>query len=384
MPRRKAPSRTPASKPLVVGLCMPGNKAFTHEALSRGWHLMRLTNYEVTPAGPHGVLTDCLPDNELYSKMRKKGCPVVRVGRFADTRDKTAPAVIPDLPAQGRIAAEHFHERGFAHVAFFGSDPWGNYRPVFQGLEERATELNLHVHLRRNSSSHPALDMRRSQKEQCFKSWIKELPKPLGLLATTDLFAQIYLGWLDSIGISVPDEVSVLARGESCDFCVPRISYIDLNDGGQARQACELLGQLMAGQPAPGRAILVPPAGVVERSTTARSTSDSAVALALNYMSDRLDTELTIQEIARAAHLSRRQLERRFQAAVGHSINQELRRKRLEEMKHLLRSTDLPVSDIAPMVGFRASAYVYRVFRTTFGVTPDEYRRSISPTSPSN
>ncbi|MBT3294044.1 MAG: helix-turn-helix domain-containing protein [Verrucomicrobia bacterium] len=55
-------------------------------------------------------------------------------------------------------------------------------------------------------------------------------------------------------------------------------------------------------------------------------------------------------------------------------INAELRRKRLERCCELLRSTDISITDIAPMIGFRSGDYLHSCLKQAFGVTPRKYR----------
>jgi len=115
---------------------------------------------------------------------------------------------------------------------------------------------------------------------------------------------------------------------------------------------------------------------VVEReSTNVLATPDRAVAAALRYMWDHLDLDLSVEQIAGEVGMSSRQLARRFQQALDRTPTEELLRKRLVEAKHLLRSTDFSIADLAPMVGFRSTTYLHRTFREAFGLTPAQWRR---------
>ena len=105
------------------------------------------------------------------------------------------------------------------------------------------------------------------------------------------------------------------------------------------------------------------------------ATPDRKVAAALRYMWDHLDLDLSVEQIVAEVGLSRRQLTRRFRNALGRTFTEELLRKRLEEAKHLLRSTDLPIADLAPLVGFHSTTYLHRTFRKAFSLTPAQYRR---------
>jgi LacI family transcriptional regulator len=187
--------------------------------------------------------------------------------------------------------------------------------------------------------------------------------------------------WMRQAGLAIPNDVAVLVRGAHVDLCessIPTLSSLVLDEETRTRAACDLLDRLMAGEPVPAAPIKIPPLGVVEReSTNVLATADRVVAAALRYMWDHLDLDLSDESVAAAVGVSRRQLSRRFRSALGRSFTDELRRKRLDTLKELLRSTDLKVADLATKAGFRSATYLHRSFRKAFGMTPAKYRRSL-------
>lgn len=288
--------------------------------------------------------------------------------------------VLPDWTAHGRLAADHFAERRFRHVAYFGHTPWGDARPLFEGFRDQAEKRGLTCHLHQ-------VDVRRGEASQTkarrqnteFIAWIEDLPKPVGLLAPGAFIAGTFCALTKEAGLGVPEDVAILANrntNDTCEYMMPSVSSIDGNDQGRLHAACNLLEQMMTGQPAPTRPTMIPPGGIVEReSTDVLATPDKNVAAALRYMWNNLDMSLSVDDIAREASLSARQLERRFRSSLNRGIIEELRRKRLEELRKLLVSTSYTITDLAPLVGFRSTTYLHRSFRATFGVTPDQYRR---------
>jgi len=157
---------------------------------------------------------------------------------------------------------------------------------------------------------------------------------------------------------------------------MPTLSTIMLNEKGRIHAACDILDSMMAGACAPKSPIMIPPAGVIEReSTNVLATPDRAVATALRYMWDHIDLDLSVESIGEAVGMSSRQLARHFKQALGRTITEELRRKRLHDLKVLLRSTNIPIAELAPMVGFRSTTYLHHTFREAFGITPLQYRR---------
>jgi LacI family transcriptional regulator len=180
-------------------------------------------------------------------------------------------------------------------------------------------------------------------------------------------------------GLHVPDDVAILSSGNNsnvCQSCIPTISSLDIDEEGHLHTACDWLEKLMKGEALPENPIMIPPKGVIEReSTNILATSDRVVAEALRYIWDHLQNDLSVDDIADVVGLSTSQLQRRFRTALGRSVVQELLRKRLDEARHLLRATNLPIADIGPKLGFHSDSYFYRSFRKRFGMTPAQYRR---------
>ncbi len=77
-----------------------------------------------------------------------------------------------------------------------------------------------------------------------------------------------------------------------------------------------------------------------------------------------------------SAHCSRRTLEKRFRAALGRSIHQEVIRRRMESARRLLRDTTLTIASTAGEAGFANAQRFYAAFKRVQGVTPGAYRQS--------
>ncbi len=370
---------------VTVALDVPANRWLREEARARGWRLAHLwyCGGEL-PAGvvPRGALVSRLPDDPEVQSLLRNGCAVVRLGNLPHPGDADVPCVLPDLPAEGRLAAEHFAERGFREVGYFGNDPWSNGQLRFEGFRRRSAELGMACRLLRFRMRYDESRTENQVRRQCtLTDWLRHVPKPFGLLAYEDEHAAMYCACLAQAGLDVPGEVAVLSIGNNVDVCVsamPTISSLARDEKGRIHAACELLDRLMAGEPGPAEPVLIPPKGIVEReSTDVLATPDRVVAVALRHLWDHLDDqELSVESLAREAGLSSRQLARRFREALGRTVNAEIRRKRLEEVTHLLRSTDLALFEIAPLAGFRSTAYLHRAFRAAFGTTPHRYRQA--------
>ncbi|MFJ4989957.1 GlxA family transcriptional regulator [Streptomyces sp. NPDC088732] len=91
---------------------------------------------------------------------------------------------------------------------------------------------------------------------------------------------------------------------------------------------------------------------------------------------ERLTEKLTVEQLARHAHMSPRTFVRRFHAETGLPPGQWLTRQRLAHARSLLESTDLTVDQIAYEIGFATAASLRQHLNAELGVSPQAYRRT--------
>ena len=97
----------------------------------------------------------------------------------------------------------------------------------------------------------------------------------------------------------------------------------------------------------------------------------------VDYIDRQLDQKLDLATLADVAHFSPFHFHRLFQALMGESLGDYLRRRRLEVAgTRLLAQHRVSVLDIALGVGFGSAEAFARAFRTRFGCTPTEWRNS--------
>jgi AraC-like DNA-binding protein len=90
---------------------------------------------------------------------------------------------------------------------------------------------------------------------------------------------------------------------------------------------------------------------------------------------------LDVDEMARAAGLSRAHFSREFRRAFGEPPHAYLLTRRLERAAALLRTTDRSVADVCLSVGLQGIGSFTTSFKRTYGVTPTAYRASFPPAS---
>ena len=88
---------------------------------------------------------------------------------------------------------------------------------------------------------------------------------------------------------------------------------------------------------------------------------------------------LDVDDLARAAGLSRAHFSREFRRAFGESPHGYLLTRRLERAAALLRTTDRSVSDICFAVGLQSVGSFTTSFTRTYGVSPMAYRAACPP-----
>ena len=90
---------------------------------------------------------------------------------------------------------------------------------------------------------------------------------------------------------------------------------------------------------------------------------------------------LDVDDLARAAGLSRAHFSREFRRAFGESPHQYLLTRRLERAAALLRTTDHSVAEICLAVGLTSLGSFTTSFTRTFGKSPTAYRSEFPPAS---
>ena len=88
---------------------------------------------------------------------------------------------------------------------------------------------------------------------------------------------------------------------------------------------------------------------------------------------------LGVDELARAAGLSRAYFSREFRRAFGESPHAYLLTRRLERAASMLRTTDRSVTDICFSVGLVSVGSFTSRFTRTYGMSPTAYRASFPP-----
>jgi AraC family transcriptional regulator len=110
------------------------------------------------------------------------------------------------------------------------------------------------------------------------------------------------------------------------------------------------------------------------RTDGAATIDDRRLKRAVSYIHDNIAEDLSLDEMAAEAAISRFHFVRSFRKAFGISPYQYVIHQRMERAKILLKMTRLPVAEVAARVGYDDISRFGRHFRRHAGVTPAAFR----------
>ncbi len=291
------------------------------------------------------------------------------------------PVVRNDVEASIQLAIEHLRERGFKNVAFcseprrFLSHLPKSFSRVMEGIDAASFIFKHSSHVYHRSG----FDIQQQDRT----SWIKNLPKPVGILGWDVKVSRYIVEACETVGIKVPEEVAVISLEYEKflgEIVRPPISGVIVALERIGFEAAALLDGLMRGDAPNLEPVIIPPLGVeMRQSTDVLAVADVEVREALSYIRQCACDGIMVADVLDQVPLSRRDLERRFKTLLGRSPAAEIRRIRLDRAKELLARSDLPVSKVAEAVGFDYVERFVPLFRKHVGITPLAYRKQVSP-----
>ena len=94
----------------------------------------------------------------------------------------------------------------------------------------------------------------------------------------------------------------------------------------------------------------------------------------LNYINLNHRNKITLEELSKKFFISSSTISHNFKKDNGISINDYINKLRVNDAKHLLKTTNLTVTEIGFMIGFNGLNYFINVFTKYEGVSPLKYR----------
>lgn len=106
---------------------------------------------------------------------------------------------------------------------------------------------------------------------------------------------------------------------------------------------------------------------------TPLSKKDSLLTRAKDFIIDHIDQDISIDDVAQAAAMSKYHFIRLFHRQFGITPHQYVLNCRINAARKYLE-TGLPSSHVAQLSGFADNSHLNRHFKRTFGMTPKQYQ----------
>ena len=106
------------------------------------------------------------------------------------------------------------------------------------------------------------------------------------------------------------------------------------------------------------------------------TTRDGKINALLSSLRENLHQPQDLNTLARTLSMSRRTLTRHFHKATGMSLGEWLTAERLLRSQVLLETTGISIEGVAEKAGFDSPVSFRQRFKSRFGVSPSEWRRT--------
>jgi LacI family transcriptional regulator len=318
-------------------------------------------------------------DQSIADLLHATGLPTVDV--LGNVPKSDFPLVKTDNHAIGSMVAEQFIQNGYRNFGLIGlgQESWSLERE--QAFFKTASQINKTPHsLHLKSTDSEAVHI--SHSLSALRDWLPRLPKPIGILATSDQFAPLLFEAAHELKIRIPEDISIIGVDNDapyCDLCRPALSSVDPNHEEVGYQAAELLEQLLAGKTPSAQAIKVRPNMIhLRRSSSSLAVDDPQLCKAMEYIRLKACQGICIDEIAQYCGLSRSVLQRRFRAQINRTVGESILNEKLSRAKELIHAGNLSMQRVAELSGLNSQEYMSQVFRKYFKQSPKQFRSKIA------
>lgn len=302
---------------------------------------------------------------------------IVALAQDFKKRFRSIPNITADYIGTGRMAARFFLERGFRHFGFFGFNDvcWSDERCEGFRREVEAHGFGESCYTYRLQE----IDQNWFYEKDNLSEWLRQVPKPIGIMACDDNQGINLIEACHAIGIKVPGEVSVIGVDNDemlCSLGSTSLSSVHMNIQESGSRAAELIERMIADPDMPLEDVAMTPVKVIERmSTAAYATDDQQIEKAILFIHRSIHKKIFVKDVMQEVALSRRLLEIRFKQVTGKTLHQYISDLKLKRFSEMLLDSDEPVVNLALSLGETDTKTISRQFRQRYGLPPDEWRK---------
>jgi len=353
-------------------------------ARTAGWHLETRHFFdEIVPLHWHGdgLIVSYPQRSDLLAFIRRQAPrqPTVLVGR--NQPGIVANQVMEDNLMAGRLAAQHFIERGHTQFAWLSA-----YRGLVAsdrrgGFSSALAESGFKCHRLEYRRDRSTLRDWRHRKAWLAKQ-LRTLPRPLACYVLDDQLASEAIEVCLANGWRVPEDFAVMGTGNieiACECSHVPISSVDLAEEEIALKAAQVLDRLMRGRTQPQRPIVIAPRGVVIRSSTEfLAVASPLLRRAVDFVSTNLRRPFSREQVAESAGVSRRTLYNLFQRHLARSPAEFVLKARLDRARQLVAaSPNQTIANLAAQSGLGSPRTLTRLFLRYEGVNARTWKKAI-------
>jgi len=209
--------------------------------------------------------------------------------------------------------------------------------------------------------------------------FLEPLPKPVAIFAVNDYAAVQVAEACRQAGLSCPGDFTLAGVDNEemhCECADPTLTSIEQDFRKAGRLAADLLAELIKNPRLSPKHLKFGPVRLVRRqSTRSFKFYDPRVTKAVERIRRDAATGLSAADVLAEFPYSRRIAEKRFRAATGKTILEEIQDVRFEKVCELLM-TDIPIGHIAGRCGMQSDSFLKRFFKARTGMTLRAWRNA--------
>lgn len=211
-----------------------------------------------------GVLIIGDTNKKIVSNIAELGLPVVVLDTSCDYEDCFTVSV--DYKLCSNLATKHLLELGHRNIAFLGNQCYSSFTNLaFSGFKEALEEYNIDTkNLKICLDACDAASLKAG-----VDKIVREKDAPTAIFCTADIYAIYAIQYLMSVGIRVPDDISVIGIDDDTmsRFTTPQLTTMRVDWNMMGSLGYKLLADLIEGKPCTNR--ILPSDILVKRESVA-------------------------------------------------------------------------------------------------------------------